>query len=431
MRTIGIAVICAACLGSTAWAQPAPSQPTTVPARLTLDEALQMVAQRRPALAAARERTAAARAGAVSARQRPNPTIGVSSEGSRPWAGGARGLDSQEMILELSQEIETGGRRHLRGASADATAEAAWSDENDERRRVWLETGRAYFQLALSRMERENAAATLDEVDKVIAVNRSRYQQGEVSGVELRRLEVERLKFADEALLAGLAEQNARAVLLSLLGSNRLDAPLEPTDGFEVLPARQAAVPGGLDAGGLIARALDARPDIKSAGWAVTRAQSEFQLQRAIRLPNVTFGAGYKRDFGDNGLVLTASLPLPLFDRNAGGIARAAAERLAATSELREAYRAVSLEVQQAVNAVSTMRTRLSTLESGYLQKAREARDAASSAYRSGATDLIDYLDAQRAYRDVQRMHQRARFDLRISLLELDAATDSGWETRR
>jgi cobalt-zinc-cadmium efflux system outer membrane protein len=277
----------------------------------------------------------------------------------------------------------------------------------------------------------ETATTSLAEVDKVIAVNRARYQQGEVAGGELRRLEVERMKFTDDVLAAQLAEKNERAALLALLGATRLDAPLEPTDGLAVakgvLP--EASGPGQAPPGGaagqsadLIARALATRPDLAAAREEQARADAELKLQQALRTPTVVVGAGYRRDFGENGLVVTASLPLPLFDRNAGGVARAEAERRVAANQAREARRVVSLDVQQAINTVGAARERLAALESDYLQKAREARDTALSAYRSGATDLIDYLDAQRAYRDVQRAYQRALFDHRVSQLQLDAA---------
>ena len=192
-------------------------------------------------------------------------------------------------------------------------------------------------------------------------------------------------------------------------------------------PGTTARTPDlGLNTALLVPRALAERPDVAAARREEDRARSELALQQALRLPNVTVGAGYRRDFGENGLVVTASVPLPLFDRNAGGIARAEAERRVAAGRLRQAEQAVSLEVQQAVNTAAAMRERLASLESGYLRKAREARDAAAAAYRSGATDLIDYLDAERAYRDVQRAYQRALFDVRLSQLELDAAVGAG-----
>lgn len=405
-----------------------------VPARLSLSDALRLVEQRDPGLAAARDRLAVASAAETAARQRPNPVLGFSSEGYGPWNAAGSSLDRQETVITLSQEFETAGRRRLRGAVASAGVAGTRAEAQEQRRRLRLDAARAYFQLALARSEVETATASLAEVDKVITVNRARYKQGEVSGGELRRLEVERMKFSDDLLAAELAEKNERAALLALLGAPRLDAPLEPTDGLALaapasrgaepaLPA-QAAAAAGLpgQAADLVARALATRPDLAAARQEQARADADLKLQQALRTPTVSVGAGYRRDFGENGLVVSASLPLPIFDRNAGGVARAEAERRVAANQAREVERAVSLDVQQAVNTVSAARERLAALESDYLQKAKEARDTALSAYRSGASDLIDYLDAQRAYRDVQRAYQRALFDHRVSLLQLDAA---------
>lgn len=429
MRTIALFALCLA--GWSLAPSPLLAQDATIPSRLSLVDALRLVEQRDPALAAVRGQVSVATAEAKTALQRPNPVLGFSSEGYRPWAGGGRSPNEQETVIAISQEIETGGRRRLRGAAAAAAVGAARASANEGLRRLRLETQQAYFQLVLARLEVETTGTALAEVDKVIAVNRARYKQGEVSGGELRRLEVERMKFTDDVLAAKLAEQNARGSLLALLGAPRLDAALEPTDALALVASAAATSTGqagvaqagaAFDPASLQARALAARPDLAAVRHEEERAQNELQLQQALRVPTLTVGGGYRRDFGENGLVVTASIPLPLFNRNAGAVARAEAQRRLAGTQTRQAERTVSLEVQQAVNTVEAARARLSALESEYLEKAREARDSALAAYRSGASDLIDYLDAQRAYRDVQRAYQRALFDHRMSQFQLDAA---------
>ena len=415
------------------------AQEASIPSRLSLADAVRLAEEQDPSLASARARVAVAAASAVSARQRPNPVLGFTSEGYRPWTAGSRSLNDQETAIELTQELDMPGRRRLRREAAAAGVGASEASARDQRRQLRFAAATAYYQLVLARSEADTASASLAEVDKVIAVNRARYKQGEVSGGELRRLEVERMRFSDDLLAAQLAEKNARSGLLALLGAPRLDLPLEPTDGLAtprpaqgatgVAPGVQAtgaaaALPSqSFDASALVAKALAERPDLAASRQEEQRALSELRLQRALRTPTLSVGAGYHHDFGQHGLVVSASVPLPLFDRNAGGVARAEAERRLAASQARQVERGVSLEVQQAVNGVEAARARLSTLESEYLDKAREARDTALAAYRAGASDLIDYLDAQRAFRDVQRAHQRALFDHRVSLLQLDAAT--------
>ena len=79
-------------------------------------------------------------------------------------------------------------------------------------------------------------------------------------------------------------------------------------------------------------------------------------------------------------------------------------------------------DVQRALNAVDTNRARVEYIEQEYLKNAQESRDIVLESYRLGVANLIDFLDAQRAFRDTQRTYNRALFDQRVSLFELAAA---------
>ena len=152
------------------------------------------------------------------------------------------------------------------------------------------------------------------------------------------------------------------------------------------------------------------------------QAETSTRLQRALRTPNVTVGGGYQNNFGSDGVVFGVTLPLPFFNQNQGGIARADAERRAADARADATATAVRLDVQRALNAVDTNRARVEYIEREYLKNAQESRDIVLESYRLGVADLIDFLDAQRAFRDTQRTYNRALFDQRVSLFELAAA---------
>jgi outer membrane protein, heavy metal efflux system len=418
MRLCVLPVIClAGCLlGGRAAAQTA-----DIPLRLSLAEALRLAVERSPSLDVVRQQATAAGTDVQAAGRWPNPVARIRSEGYNGGASGAGFVDRQEWTFEVEQEFDLAGTRGRRTAVANASAAGARLAIDEQARQLRLDVQRAYFGLVLARLDTDLARASLDEIDQVIAVNRSRYQQGEVSGVELRRLEVERLRFSEDAFQANLATRNSRSLLLALMGSPRLDLPIEPVDGL--------AAPTGLAGAGVpapadpVARALAARPDVAAARQDQVRAAADAELQRALKTPNLAVSAGMKRDFGTNGLALGVAIPLPLLDRNAPGIARADAERRVADSRARALELAVSLEVQQALNLVEVNRQRVLEVERDYLAKAREARDGVLAAYRSGESELLDFLDAQRVYRDVQRAYNRALLDYRLSLVQLDAAT--------
>ncbi len=62
------------------------------------------------------------------------------------------------------------------------------------------------------------------------------------------------------------------------------------------------------------------------------------------------------------------------------------------------------------------------------LAKAEDASKVTLTAYNLGGATLIEYLDAQRTYRDAVRIYNQALFYQRISLYELASAIGSGVE---
>jgi len=395
-----------------------PADAVRVPARLTLDEALRLAEARSPALLEARARTAVAEADALGAPKRPNPTLDVEFRGYPLFEPNLPPvLDNAELTIALDQEFEPGDRRRWRREAAQLGAQASAAEGLDMLRRLRLEVQRAYVRVVLAEAEGNAAQATLEDVDRVLSINRVRYEQGELSGVELRRLQVERHRFADDARVADLAIRNARSRLLSLLNVRPLDQPFETVD---MLP-EEGALPPIVTAPA--AGSVPERADLRALRLGEQRAEADAKLQHALRIPPFSFGGGYQRDFGANAVVVRATVPLAFWNRNEGGRARAAAERTLAASRTAAAAAAAELEVQLARNAVENSRTRVAAIASEYVKNAREARDIVLAAYRAGAATLIDYLDAQRAFRDAQRAEHRARFDYRVSVFELEAAT--------
>ena len=399
------------------------AQDSVVPARLSLEDALRIAEARNPQLVFAQQGVVASDADVMGAGKRPNPAFTFSSEGiplsQQDWAPF---LDNQELALSVQQEFETGGRRRLRTEQAQRGADASRASVRDAFRQLRFEVRRAYMHVVLAKADDEVAHTTLEEIDRVLALNRIRYEQGELSGVELRRLQVERFRFADDVFVAELALRNTRSALLALLNLRPLDQAFETVDGLlpTSIAATIAAPPEAMDSP--IDVALASRPDLDAARRERERADAGLRLQSALGTPSVFVGAGLKRDFGMMGWIFTFGVPLPIFNRNQAGVARADAEKQQATAQLAAVETQVSLEVQEALNAVDVTRRRISYVEGDYLKSAREARDIVLASYRSGAATLIDYLDAERALREALRTQNRARFDYRISLFQYEAA---------
>ena len=426
-----LAVLCCVLLLG---ARPSLGQQPAIPDQLTLSEAVRIAVERNPALVAVRFDVDIAEAVRLDTSRWLNPALTFESEGY-PLAQRARPpfFDSQDLTLRFDQEIELGGRRGLRTAAAGASVDAARARVDDARRLLTLDVQRAYFQAVLAAADQEVSQASLEEIDRALGLSRSRFDEGEISGGDLRRIRVERLRFVDDVFAAELALRNARSALLALMNVPDLALPFEVTEPLAMPTAILASAPAppfavslatvGAQGPAFAADALTRRPDVVAAQRELVRADTETRLQRAIRTPNITVGGGYQRDFGTNAVVFGITIPLPFSNRNQGGVARADAARQQAVSRARATELKVRLDVQQAVNALDINRERVWYIETEYLGTARESRDIVFASYTLGAANLIDFLDAQRAFRDTVLTYNRALYEQRISIFELAAAT--------
>ena len=419
VRSITASVL--VCASSTALAQDA-----AIPSQLTLADAVRIATERNPGLATARNAVEIAEANRLDMSRRPNPALSFESEGypllesSRPAF-----FNNQELTVRFDQEIELTGRRRLRTEVGDLSVEVARAHFDNDRRLLTLQVQRAYFQAVLAKADRDAANVSLGEIDRALTLNRVRFEKGEASGGEVRRLQVERLRFVDDVFAAELSLRNARSALLTLLSVGDLGRTFDVVEPLDITnPATLALTPVNvaLDGSPLIAQAITLRPDVAATQRELARTDTETRLQRALRTPNVTVGGGYRRDFGTNAVVFGATVPLPLFNRNQGGVARAEAERRQAANHALVIEAGVRLEVQQALNAVVINRERVEYIQREHLTNARESRDIVEASYRLGAADLIDFLDAQRGFRDTLRTYNRALYEQRVSLFELAAA---------
>ena len=408
---------------------PAPCQDppaSALPSPLGLREAIRMAWERNPAVRAAGNGVEIAEALRLDASKRLNPAISFMSENWRAFSPDQGPFfQTQDITTRFDYELETGGRRELRTREASLAVETAQASLEDRRRLLALEVQRVYFRAVLAQSNLELAGGILEEINRLIGLNQVRYTNGEISGGELKRSELERLRFLDDVLASELALRNAKSELLALLGFSQLDHDFQLAETLPVdaaRPAGLASLAALVSNGELQERAMRQRPDLQAALREEQRADTETLRQRAIRSPNVTLGGGYKRAGPFNSLIFGVTVPLKIFNRNEGGIARAEAELARARNQAALTRTALLLDVQKASHAVRINQQRVRYIESEYLNRAEESRRIASVSYRLGETSLTDLLDTERVYRETRRIYHQALYDYRISLYELAAA---------
>ena len=139
-------------------------------------------------------------------------------------------------------------------------------------------------------------------------------------------------------------------------------------------------------------------PDI--ARWATEKEQRRAvsSLQDAIRIPDPTLAAGVRdyRASGDSAFVAGASIPLPLFNRNQGGILESRRRLAKAERESAAAETKVRAALAETYQALSTAVSEIDALKTTVIPGAESAFEAVSEGYRQGKFGYLDVLDAQR-----------------------------------
>ena len=160
-----------------------------------------------------------------------------------------------------------------------------------------------------------------------------------------------------------------------------------------------------------------------SGPWTTGRtcARADHRLARANAWWDITPLIEYQRIGPDDTIGFGLSFPLRIFDRNQGEIERTQAE-IARVDAVREA---TALQVLAALDtdrqAALIQRDRVVSLRDDYLPKATRARDTVEYAYRRGGQSLLDFLDAQRSYRETALAHLQALGAYLNALYQLEA----------
>ncbi len=155
-------------------------------------------------------------------------------------------------------------------------------------------------------------------------------------------------------------------------------------------------------------KALANRPDLRAAQLGITAADSQYQLAKVNGKQDVTASSNYSHESGLSAVTFSVSVPLPIFDRNQGEIARTRSAMTQAQEQQVAARGQVLTDVKDAYEGVMEGDRILQYFRSGYLDASQRSRDISEYSFRRGATALLDFLDAERTYRATQLAYRQA-----------------------
>ncbi len=391
-------------------------KPPTPQRGLSLTDLEHIALGTNPSIGRASALVSAAQGNMVQVGLPPNPTVGYSGQQL-----GSGGLAEQHGVL-FSQEIVRGGKLRLNRAVAEQELARAQQELAAQQQRVLTDVRIAFYKTLVAQRQIDMTANLVrtttqgaDVVDKLIKAK------------EATRLDV--LQSQLEVETAQILSKNARNAhdaawreLSTVIGDPYLQEQALFGDAF--------APPCEIDFDQALARIHASSPEIAVAMSEISRARMAVERARVEAVPNVSLeGLVNPVDNGIGGRTdgaVTVSIPIPILNRNQGGIMRAQSEAVAAERALTQLELNLKNRLAPTFERYSNARNQVERYRTAILPAATESLDLSRKMYQAGETGYLNLLTAQRTFAQTHLQYLDSLRQLRIAEAEIEGLLLSG-----
>lgn len=386
---------------------------------ITLDQAIQMALTNSPAIKAARTQIQQNQAQEITANLRPNPTLSADSQ-FLPVFSGDFSTDTlnniQQFDIGLGYLFERGHKRQNRLQAARDTTAVTAAQVADTERTLTFNVAQQFINVLLAKSTLQFALDALNSFQVTVTISDQRYRAGDISEADNLKIKLQLLQFQTDVSSARVAKVQALGSLRQLVGFSSLPHDFDCVGDLEYQPLTVALAD-------LQVKALAERPDLKAARIGIKAANSQINLAKANAKVDVNASASFSHVSGFSSTSLFVGVPLPIFDRGQGEIARTRFALTQAELTTKAQEDTVLTDVTNAYESAASNQDVVKLYLSGYLKQAQDSRDISQYAYKAGAATLLDFLDAERSYRSVQLAYRQAVAAYMLSLEQLRQAT--------
>lgn len=391
---------------NSALAKPAEAPPVSY----DLNGAISTVLQKSPTMEGVLSRIRQAQYQVDEAYTQVNPSVTFSTQYSRveppvtvPGIGQVSPPDNYRFGLTIRQALYTFGRLKWTVLAAKLQKRAIEEDYRAEVNRLVQLTAQRYIEALLAQDAVAIAEDNLEAQQANLRTSQLLFEQGVAAQFDVLSNSAAVARAQQQLIESRTAETNAKARMLSLL-----DEPLDRSLRLEALELHAPAEIGLADAK---SRALESRPDLRSARWAVEQAKARVEVAETsnnptLELQNTTTNqnaAGFNPGTQNTTAIV---LTVPLYD---GGLSHVQAEQakeavLQLSKNLEQSERDVTLQVEEVYNQLQDRWLAISVAEEN-VRQADEALRVAILRYQNGISTNTELLDSQAS-------RSQARFDL-------------------
>jgi len=327
----------------------------------------------------------------------PNPEIELESENIL-GSGGNKGFDNAETTAKLGTLIELGGKRHYRIKAAELTKNLAelnylsvLSSMVNQAHQLSVDVMKQQDLLELDKERSKTNQAFLDEI-------KVRVQKGRLNIVEQKRANilVSQSKLAIKKRRQAL---NNSKNLLSLTWG-------QPNAEFETLQGNvQKLTP--LQSLDLLQKQLDEYVVLQVKRNEVELSKVEIELEKSKGSQDLSISGGLKHQNNNNdkSFVLSAGIPIAIFDRNTGAIEAARLTLKKKELELERAFIETRSNLERLYRHAELLETEINSLKKEIIPQSKEVFATLQDGYLKGKFSYLEVLESQNTLFEFRETH--------------------------
>lgn len=363
-----------------------------------------------------------AEAAVIQAKLWDNPNLSIDKEAYNKSSNKFLAIPGGgEVALSFQQLIYLAGKRDKRIKIEKFNSSIAQFKFYDLIRTLRYELRTNFFELHFLQLSLSVYDLEISALKSLVDAYSREYEKGNVSFNELARLQALQFNLENEKIevLKSVTEKQSDLILLTGDSLSRPIKPFVDVSDFDNMDTQSKSLTQLLDLG------LANRYDLKISQTEIQSEEMNLNLQKAMRVPDLTVGATYDRLAGyiPNYNSVSLSFDLPFWNHNQGNI-KISQNRI---EEIKTLKNQKELEVKNDITKAFVQLTETEKLYKSSMQKFNSNYDklfsGITSAYQNHTISLLEFIDYFETYKNSKNEYYQLQNNRLAAMEELNLAT--------
>ena len=327
-----------------------------------------------------------------------------------------------DLYSELGTTVELFGKRRARIDLARSSHELSKALLADFYRNLQADAAIAFLEALKQKQLYSVKLSSYQTMKRLAEADSMRLKAGSIMEIDAIQSKLEATSLFNEVLQSESDLKNALTQLSQMSGSVSQDSILIP----------QGSLVSGLksfDITKLINVALNNRSDLVAALNNKEVANKALRLAKKERNIDVDVKLGFQNGYqpsisGPTATAFTAGIAIPLkFSNFYRGQVKLAQFQISQSEDLyQKAELNIKSEIIQAMERYQALCKQVDSYDHGMLEGAQKVRKGKIYSYNRGETSLLEVLNSQRTFNDIQQSYYETLFNRAVAMVELEKA---------